>query len=309
LNEVGAPKPEPAPTVAPDGGPSIAATLTDNITAATKVAPGLNINYTATITNNGVVSPGDDATSLNFSDTLDANTTLVAGSVHASPIAFNDTYNWVGNTQLDTSARVLPAVTANDVAVNAPAGTDTFTVTAIAGGGTALGGVVTLASPAGSFTYTPPVGRPNAGDGGVTVQDSFTYTITNNADPLLTSTGTVKINLTGRVWYLQAGAAGDGRSNTPSSSPSAMSTAANLNSDIFYIFSNAGNLDGPFSLDNSQQLLGQGVALTVNAINLFSASTLPTLIDTTAATNGVTLANGKPQAFRTATVAEPRRRR
>ncbi len=196
----------------------IVATLTDNTAAATKVAPGGVINYTATITNNGAASPADDATNLSFSAPLDANTTLVGGSVHASPLAFNDTYNWVGNTQLDTVARVLPAVTANDVAVNAPAGTDTFTVTAIAGGATALGGVVTLASPAGSFVYTPPVGRPNIADG-ATVQDSFTYTITNSADPTLTAIGTVRINLTGRVWYLQAGAAGDGRSNTPSGSP------------------------------------------------------------------------------------------
>jgi hypothetical protein len=36
---------------------SIVATLTDNITAATKVAPGGTINYTATITNNGVARP------------------------------------------------------------------------------------------------------------------------------------------------------------------------------------------------------------------------------------------------------------
>jgi len=189
----------------------IAATLSDNTGAGTMVTPGSTINYTAVITNSGAASPADDATSLNYSGPLDANTTLVAGSVHASPIAFNDTYNWVGNTQLDTAARALPAVTANDVAVNAPGGTDTFTLTAIAGGATALGGTVTLASPAGSFVYTPPLGRPNAVDG-ATVQDSFTYIITSSADPTLTSTGTVRINLTGRVWYLQAGAAGDGRS-------------------------------------------------------------------------------------------------
>src|SRR6185369_9536267 len=98
----------------------IVATLSDNTAAATKVTPGSTINYTATITNNGAASPADDATNLNFSAPLDANTTLVGGSVPTSPIAFNDTYNWVGNTQLDTVARVLPAVTANDVAVNAP---------------------------------------------------------------------------------------------------------------------------------------------------------------------------------------------
>src|SRR5882672_9260467 len=138
----------------------IVATLTDNTAAATKVAPGGVINYTATVTNNGAASPADDATNLNFSAPLDANTTLVAGSVHASPLAFNDTYNWVGNTQLDTAARALPAVTANDVAVNPPAGTDTFTLTGIAGGATALGGTVTLTAGTGAFVYTPPVGRP-----------------------------------------------------------------------------------------------------------------------------------------------------
>ena len=263
-----------APTLA-----VIAATLTDNVTLATKVAPGANINYTATITNNGAASPADDAANLSFSAPLDANTTLVGGSIHASPIAFNDTYNWVGNTFLDTSARALPAVTSNDVAVNAPAGTDTFTLTAIAGGATALGGSVTLASPSGHFTYTPPLGRPNAIDG-ATVQDSFTYTITNSADPSLTSTGTVKINLTGRVWYLQAGAAGDGRSNTPSSSPSAMSTAADKSTDIFYIFSGGGSLNGPFSVDAGQQLLGQGVNLVVSAITLFTATSNPTTTNT-----------------------------
>lgn len=280
------PQPQPAPTVAPEAA-VIAATLTDNITAATKVAPGATINYTATITNNGAATPADDATNVNFSAPLDANTTLVAGSVHASPIAFNDTYNWVGNTQLDTSARALPPVATNDVAVNAPGGTDTFNITPIAGGPTALGGTVSLLA-TGHYTYTPPLGRPNIADG-ATVQDSFTYTITNNADPSLTSTGTVRINLTGRVWYLQAGAAGDGRSNTPSSSPSAMSTAADKSTDIFYIFSNPGSLNGLFTVDAGQQLLGQGVGLTVSSISLFSAAA-PTPTTTNTTGNCVTLA-------------------
>ena len=272
----------------------IVATLTDNVTAATKVVPGGTINYTATITNNGAASPADDAINLNFSAPLDANTTLVPGSVHASPIAFNDTYNWVGNTFLDSSARGLAAVTVNDVAVNAPGGTDTFTVTAIAGGATSLGGTVTLASPSGTFTYTPPLNRPNAADGAA-VNDTFTYTITNSADPSLTSTGTVTITLTGRVFYLQAGAAGDGRSNTPSGNPATMSTNANKSTDIFYIFSNAGSLNGLFTVDAGQQLLGQGVNLVVNipvlgSTTLFnSAAPTPTTTNTGAG-NCVTLA-------------------
>jgi hypothetical protein len=268
---------------------SIVATLTDNVSAATKVAPGGIINYTAVITNNGAASPADDALNLTYNAPLSPDTTLVPLSVHASPIAFNDTYNWVGNTQLDTVARALPAVTANDVAVNAPGGTDTFAVTAIAGGATVLGGTVTLASPSGAFTYTPPVGRPNLADG-ASVNDSFTYTLTNLADPSLTATGTVTITLTGRVWYLQAGAAGDGRSNTPSSSPTAMSTAADKSTDVFYILPNAASLNGQFSVDAGQQLLGSGVNLVVNAITLFTAAApTPTTTNTTPATNCVTL--------------------
>ncbi len=280
--------------LAPDAA-VIVATLTDNIAAATKVAPAGTINYTATITNNGAATPADDATNLNFSAPLDANTTLVPGSVHASPIAFNDTYNWIGNTQLDTATRALPSVVANDIAVNAPAGTDTFTVTAIGGGATTLGGTVALASPSGAFTYTPPVGRPTLADG-TSVNDSFTYTIINNADPTLTSTGTVTITLTGRVWYLQAGGSGDGRSNTPSGNPVAMSTAADKGTDIFYMFSNAGNLNGLFSVDAGQQLLGQGVNLAVNiptlgSVTLFTAAApTPTTTNSAAGTNCVTLA-------------------
>jgi hypothetical protein len=268
----------------------ISATLSDNTPAATRVTPGSTINYTAVITNSGAASPGDDATNLNYSDTLDANTTLVAGSAHASPIAFNDTYNWVGNTFLDTTARGLPTVTANDIAANLNGGADTFTVTTIAGGTTSLGGSVTLAAN-GSFTYTPPLGRPNIADG-VTATDTFTYTIANSADGTLTATGTVTIALTGRVWYLQAGAAGDGRSNTPSGSPSAMSTAADKSTDIFYIFSNAGSLNGLFTVDAGQQLLGQAVNLVVNSITLFTAAA-PTPTTTNTTGNCVTL-SGAP---------------
>src|SRR5207245_6948928 len=134
----------------------------------------------------------------------------------------------------------------------------------------------------------PPLGRPNAVDG-ASVNDTFTYTVGNSMDPTLTATGTVTINLSGRVWYLQAGAAGDGRSGTPSGSPSAMSTAADKSADIFYIFSNAGSLNGLFTVDAGQQLLGQGVSLVVNSITLFTAGA-PRPTTTNTACNCVTLA-------------------
>src|SRR5207245_1718795 len=79
--------------------PIVTATLTDNITAATKVIPGGTINYTAVISNTTT-----DATGVTYTDTLDANTTLVGGSTVVSPIAFNDAYTATGNVQINVPA-------------------------------------------------------------------------------------------------------------------------------------------------------------------------------------------------------------
>src|SRR5207248_825112 len=164
--------------------------------------------YTTTITN----IAGAQINGVEFQDTPDANTTLVPGSIHASPVAFDDSYNWVGNTQLDTSARALSTITSNDVAP-----TDSFTLNTTPTSGPSHG-AVTISSN-GHFVYTPAVGY--------TGDDSFTYTIANNLDATLTSTGTVTIHMPVRVWYLMAGGSGDGRSGSPSGDPAAMSTAAN----------------------------------------------------------------------------------
>ena len=138
------PNPEPfAPPVSP-----VTASLTDNVTPnTTKVDKGANINYTATITN----ISGAQINGVEFQDVPDANTTLVAGSVHASPVAFDDSYNWVGNTQLDTSARGLSSITGNDVAT-----TDAFTLNTPPTVAPAHGAVTISAN--GHFVYTPAVG-------------------------------------------------------------------------------------------------------------------------------------------------------
>src|SRR5437773_3627316 len=122
---------------------------------------------------------------------------------------------------LDSTTRTLHSVLANDTISSGP---DTIVLTTLTNAATTLGGTVTLAAN-GHFTYTPPLGRPNLADG-ASVNDSFNYTVKNSADATLAAIGTVTINLSGRVWYLQAGAAGDGRRGTPSGSPAAMSTAA-----------------------------------------------------------------------------------
>src|SRR3954453_22073886 len=61
--------------------------VTDN-NSNSKADPGDTLRYSVTINNFGTT----DATSLQFDDTPDSNTTLVAGSLAASAVANNDTY-------------------------------------------------------------------------------------------------------------------------------------------------------------------------------------------------------------------------
>src|SRR3569832_698029 len=71
------PAPAPAPLV-----PDISATKVDSFPdpdADGKAAPGETITYDVNITNNGT-----DANGVNFTDTIDSNTTLVPGSVKVS---------------------------------------------------------------------------------------------------------------------------------------------------------------------------------------------------------------------------------
>ncbi|HEX9950840.1 MAG TPA: hypothetical protein VGB53_03660, partial [Rubricoccaceae bacterium] len=75
---------------APLLAPSVTATLTAALAdpADTEVNPGDVLRYIATITNAGA----DAALGLAYTGTLDANTTLVPGSVRVSPLASNDAY-------------------------------------------------------------------------------------------------------------------------------------------------------------------------------------------------------------------------
>ncbi len=154
--------------------PDISATKTDSFPDPNgdgKAAPGETITYDVNITNNGT-----DASGVNFTDTIDSNTTLVGGSLKVSPLAFADAYSAAKDTQLVVGT---PGVLVNDTGLPAP------TAVAIAGGATTQGGTVTLNTD-GSFTYNPPVG--------FTGTDTFTYTATNSLTPNDTATVTITVN-------------------------------------------------------------------------------------------------------------------
>jgi methionine-rich copper-binding protein CopC len=154
--------------------PAITATKVDSFSdpdANGKAEPGDTITYDVNITNSGT-----DATGVNFSDTIDPNTTLVGGSLKVSPLAFADTYSAAKDTPLSVGA---PGVLTNDTGVPGP------TAVAIGAGATAQGGIVTLNTD-GSFTYNPAAG--------FTGTDSFNYTITNGLPPNDTATVSIVVD-------------------------------------------------------------------------------------------------------------------
>jgi uncharacterized repeat protein (TIGR01451 family) len=137
-----------------------------------KAEPGETITYDVNVSNSGA----SDATGVNFTDTIDPNTTLVPGSLRVSPLAFADSYNATKNIALSINA---PGVLANDTGTPAP------TAQPIAAGATTQGGAVTLNAD-GSFNYTPPAGFEGA--------DTFNYTATNGLSPNDTATVTINVD-------------------------------------------------------------------------------------------------------------------
>ena len=197
--------PEPAAPLVPN----ITATKVDSfpdLDGDGKAAPGETITYDVNI-NNG----GTDATGVNFSDTIDANTTLVGGSLKVSPLAYADAYVAAKNTPLSVGA---PGVLTNDTGTPAP------TAVAIAAGATAQGGVVTLNTD-GSFSYAPPAGFEGI--------DSFTYTATNGLSPNDTATVTIAV---------------DAAPSVASTTPTDGATNQSASTDITVTFSEPVNVTG-----------------------------------------------------------------
>ncbi|HJQ23962.1 MAG TPA: Ig-like domain-containing protein, partial [Blastocatellia bacterium] len=247
------------------------AMLDTDVDGDTRFDPGDTIKYQVVIT-----ASGADATNVNFADTIDANTTFVAGTLIASPIAVNDTYQTIGNVRI-----VVPVaqgvIQANDLNPN---GSGTLTVTKVnatnvPGGGNATAstthGSVTLSSD-GSFNYTP-----NAGDRAAS--DSFTYTLDNGTG--LTDTATVTINLSGMIWFVDntPGPNGDGRLTSPFREFGGAGNSFNANATdaagdaIFVYTGNSGTTPytGGVTLLANQKLIGQGAGDTLLNIASLSA--------------------------------------
>ena len=204
-------------------------TLTTDIDADAAYDPGETVTTTVTVTNTAGLG---DATGVSFSEDLNGMT-LVRGALNVSPLALDDAFTTVGNTQLVVggTAPSSPAVTvsgslfandhefANDLGVQ-----DQFTLKSVAGVNFVSGsvtaattgqGTVTVNAD-GTFTYVPKAGYSGT--------DTFTYTLTDDgidgvlgtADDL-TGTATVSITVTGEVWYVDGSFTGtsEGTSTNP----------------------------------------------------------------------------------------------
>lgn len=253
-------------SVANAASPTITATKTASFPnhGNGKASAGDTITYAVRITNSG----SQDATGVHFSDTLDPNTTLVAGSLTNTPLAVNDNYNAIGNVRISVPA--AQGVLANDVA---PSG---GTLTASAGTTSAHGGAVTLSAD-GSFTYNPPAGYVGS--------DSFTYTASDGHGH--SDTATVTIAVSGLIWFVDnsRGANGDGRLTAPFTclvGAGCVDHAAHTGDTIF-VYSGSGAYTGGLTLLNTQKLIGQGASASLSTI---TGLTPPSYSDALPATGG-----------------------
>ncbi len=247
------------------------------------VTPGDTLEYTVVVTND----TGAAVSGLQFSDVLDDNTALVAGSLNISPLASDYSYNAVGNTPLYVGggtpsevAAYVPNETLLDGAVDAQG--DTLYINTDETEVATAHGKVTIYN-TGRFVYVP--------DTGYSGTDSFTYTIRDRitAGQGLTSTATVTLNVSMPVWYVDdsAPAGGTGTARSPLTDPNAADDLASAGHTI-YVYS--GSYSGVnLTLKDNQSLIGQGKKLTVGSYDLIAADTAPSLVSTSGSL--LTLAN------------------
>ncbi|MGE0103979.1 MAG: Ig-like domain-containing protein [Blastocatellales bacterium] len=232
------------------------------------VNPGDTLMYSVVVSN-----AGTDAMNVVFTDTLDANLTLV-GSAIASPIAVNDTYASIGNVGITVPA--VGGVLVNDVN---PQGTGTVMVVAAAGA-TSQAGAFSIGTD-GSFAYLPPLGFEGV--------DTFTYTLTHSNGK--SDTATVTITVSGMIWFINAAAApgGFGRLNAPFNTLAAFQAVNNgvgsnpAAGDTVFIY--AGNYTGPLTLLNNQKVIGAGSGTGTTLAGL-AGITLPPFSNALPATDG-----------------------
>ncbi|HET6233170.1 MAG TPA: invasin domain 3-containing protein [Longimicrobiaceae bacterium] len=220
-----------------------------------------------------------------------ANTlTVTSGAASTTFTGFGNTLPAGGEDDLTAVGNVT--VTATGLLGNdADADGDAFAVTAETKA-TANGGSATFTA-AGGLTYLSAAG--------FTGTDSVTYTLTDARGG--TGTGLVVVSVPDRVWYVQAGASGDGRAATPFGTL-AQAEAQSAAGDSILVLNAASALTDSITLQSGQALLGQGIPasivrtlsgsahLTVSPVTLLASTGVASTISRTSAGSAVRLGAG-----------------
>ena len=249
--------------------PDVKVELDDQVTTDNdsdgNVDRGDTVTYQSDVDN---TAGSDEAQNVMFEATLDTNTTLVAGSVKVTPVAVDDDYSTLGNVTY--TASVADGLLNNDFDpkdANAPTNAG-MTVTAEMVT-TAQGGTATINAD-GSFSYSPALN--------FTGTDTFNYTAVD--DDAMTGSGTVTMNVTGKVWFVDANAAagGDGSQSMPFNSFAAINGAGGVGDsdeagDVIYLFE--GTYADALELEANQRLVGAGSELSAGSATIIPAGTAP----------------------------------
>lgn len=220
---------------------TIGVTNTVVVNGGGNAVPGSQLDFTVTITNSGA----DDALGTTFQDILDANLTLVPGSLKVTPIAVDDTYNSIGNVGINVSA--AQGILANDVSPDATALTVAVLVNP-------ANGTVVL-NPNGSFTYISTSGYSGT--------DSFTYTLTSSNGK--TSIATVTIIVSAPIFFVDSSVATTGNGTLASPFKTVQEVPVSTTGSIF-IYTGSGSSGTALTLSNNQKLIGQGATASLTSI-------------------------------------------
>jgi VCBS repeat-containing protein len=262
--------------------PTLTAILVSGPTHASSFA--LNADGSFSYTPASGFSGSDSFTYKANDGSADSNVATVSITVvAAAPVANQDNYLGVGNTELRVGlpAGVFPAAVVTGSVLDNDTDPDTphAALVVSAFDATSANGGTVIMAPTGNFSYLPAVG--------FTGVDTFHYSVTDGTS---TTVGVVQVTVNERVWYVNnSGINGTGRSNSPFNALANAQSASAAN-DYIYVHTGAGAYSGGIVLKNGQRLVGQGVALVVSIYTLNPAGGPPTI--GTGASAGVTLANG-----------------
>ncbi len=253
-----------------DDDPTIAARLAVLQCGAASSAPValLDDNISQDVNANSLPDPGDaltmtleivngagsTAASAGLAIDIGAELSLAAGSLRSTPVARDDVIHVVGNVGIQLAA---PGVLSNDVDPDGRPG-----LQVVAASGSSLGGGEYSLNASGRLSYSPPPGFEGV--------DRLAYFI-RDADGN-TDQAVITLHVKDIVWFIdnQVQTNGDGRFATPFNSLGAFmaqqggpSATDPKEGDRIYIHEGKGLYVGGINLLNGQQLLGQGVDLSI----------------------------------------------